>query len=227
MKVIITGATGMVGQGVLLECLADPRISDVLVLGRGKTSRTAPKLRELVHADMADLAPIAEQLHGYDACFYCLGISSVGMSEADYRRITIDMPLALAQVLAQINPGMAFLFVSGASTDASEQGKVMWARVKGEAENRLRRLPLRAVMFRPAAIQPQQGVQAKSAWIRAVYTLTAPLLGWLVARYPQAFTTTARIGRAMINVAANGSGQPILECIDINRVAGPDPQPSH
>lgn len=223
MNVIITGATGMVGQGVLLECLRDPRVDKVLLLGRSASGRKHAKLQELLHADMADIAPIADLLRGYDACFYCLGVSSVGMAEADYRRVSVDMPLALAIVLSQINPGMTFIHVSGANTDASERGKTMWARVKGEAENRLQKLPLRAVMFRPGAIQPQDGVQPKVAWIRAVYLLMAPLMGWLVKRYPRGFTTTSRIGRAMINVAEHGSSQPVLETMDINRVAGADP----
>lgn len=223
MNVIITGATGMVGQGVLLECLRDPRVDKVLLLGRSPSGHRHAKLQELLHADMADITPIATQLQDYDACFYCLGVSSVGMAEADYRRISIDMPLALATVLAQVNPGMTFIYVSGANTDASERGPTMWSRVKGEAENRLRTLPLRAVMFRPGAIQPQYGVKPKVAWIRAVYMLMGPAMSWLVRRYPRGFTTTSRIGRAMLNVAADGSDQQVLETVDINRVAGADP----
>mgnify|MGYP001964798300 FL=1 len=154
MKILIFGATGMVGQGVLRECLLDPDVTQVLVLGRNPTGQQHPKLREIIHPNLYDYSNIEAELTGMDACFYCLGVSSVGMKEDDYARISYDMTLAAATVLARLNPNMVFTYVSGAGTDSSEQGAIMWARVKGKTENALLRLPLRAYMFRPGIIQP-------------------------------------------------------------------------
>lgn len=223
MKIILLGASGMVGQGVLIECLRDTRVERVLALGRSASGRQDAKLRDLVHADLYDLSAVEDQLHGYDACFYCLGVSSVGMAEAEYTRITYDMTLAVANVLAKLNPGMAFIYVSGANTDSSERGRSMWARVKGRTENALLRLPFKAVyLFRPGGIQPLHGVRPKVGWIRAVYAATSPLLS-LAARYvPGAMTTSERVGLAMINATARGAPSRILESRDINNEARPD-----
>jgi uncharacterized protein YbjT (DUF2867 family) len=158
MKVIMFGATGMVGAGVLRECLLAPDVVQVLTVGRRATGIQHEKLREIVHENLFDLNAIEGELSGYDACFYCLGVSSIGMSEAEYRRISYEMTLAVAGTLARLNPAMTFVFVTGAGTDSSEQGRVMWARVKGAAENALLRMPFKgAYMFRPAAIQPLHG----------------------------------------------------------------------
>ncbi|MET0580497.1 MAG: NAD-dependent epimerase/dehydratase family protein [Pseudoxanthomonas sp.] len=218
MKIILLGATGMVGQGVLTECLRDPRVDSVLALGRSPSGRQHPKLQELVHADLYDLSAIENRLRGYDACFYCLGVSSVGMAETEYTRVTYDMTLAVATALTGIEPGMTFIYVTGAGTDSSEQGRSMWARVKGRTENALLRLPFKAVyLFRPGGIQPLHGAQPRVGWIRAIYAATAPVLSLAVRYAPGAVTTTERVGRAMINAAASGMPSRIFESSDINR----------
>jgi uncharacterized protein YbjT (DUF2867 family) len=159
MKVIIFGATGMVGQGVLRECLLDPDVRRVLSIGRSATGQRHEKLRELIRADLLDYSAIENELRGYDACFFCLGITSLGLSEEQYRRVTYDITMAAAKALARLNPDMTFVYVTGAGTDITEHGRTMWARVKGETENALLRLPFRAAyMFRPAAIQPLYGI---------------------------------------------------------------------
>jgi len=220
MKVILLGASGMVGQGVLIECLRDPRVERVLSLGRSPSGRQDPKLSEQVHADLYDLSAVEESLRGYDACFYCLGVSSVGMNETDYTRISYDMTMAVAETLVRLNPGMTFIYVTGAGTDSSEQGRSMWARVKGRTENALLRLPFKAVyLFRPGGIQPLHGVRPKVGWIRAIYTATAPLLSFLAKHAPGAMTTSERIGQAMIDATASGGPSRILESRDINREA--------
>jgi uncharacterized protein YbjT (DUF2867 family) len=217
MKVVLFGASGMVGQGVLRECLLDPRVERVLSVGRSATGQQHPKLRELVHADFLDFSAIENDLAGYDACFFCLGVSSAGMSEADYRRVTYDFTLAAAQTLARLNPNMTFIYVSGAGTDSTERGRTMWARVKGATENALLRLPLKAFMFRPALIQPMHGIRSKTTSYRVFYALTAPLLP-LLKRLPRYVTTTEQIGRAMIAIAEHGAPSPILESADINAI---------
>lgn len=219
MKVILFGATGMVGQGVLRECLLDADVESVLSIGRSATGQTHPKLRELVHRDFLDFAAIENQLSGWDACFFCLGISSAGMREGDYRRITYDFAMAAAQTLARLNPNMTFEYVSGMGTDSSERGRTMWARVKGETENALLRLPFKAAyMFRPGVIVPLDGIQSKTRVYRFFYAVAGPLLPLLNAAFPKYVTTTRRMGRAMIEVARKGAGKPVLESADINAV---------
>ncbi|SNT52981.1 hypothetical protein SAMN05216374_4602 [Tardiphaga sp. OK246] len=219
MKVILFGATGMVGQGALRECLLDPDVEAVLVVSRSPTGQRDAKLREITHTDFFDLSAIAPDLTGYDACLFCLGISSLGMSEPDYRRVTYDITLAVANTLVRLNPGMTFVYVTGQSTDSTEQGSVMWARVKGKTENDLLKLPFKAAyMFRPGGIQPLHGVRSKTAWVQAIYTATAPLWTLLVRVAPKYVTTTEKVGRAMIRVVRNGYSKPILETPDINQV---------
>jgi uncharacterized protein YbjT (DUF2867 family) len=219
MKILIFGATGMVGQGVLRECLLDPEVSQVVTIGRSATGQRHARLREIVHADLTDYAAIEPQLTGFDACFFCLGVASAGMSEADYRRITYDIALAAAQTLVRLNPAMVFVYVSGASTDSSEKGRWMWARVKGATENAIMRLPFRAsYMFRPGAIQPLHGIRSRTRLYRVIYDLTAPLLPLLQRWFPDAITTTEQIGKAMLKVAKDGAPKPILENADINRL---------
>ncbi|MGA7649334.1 MAG: NAD(P)H-binding protein, partial [Thermoplasmata archaeon] len=163
MKVILFGATGMVGQGVLRECLLDPQVESVLSVGRSATGQQHPKLHEVVRGSLADLASIEDQLRGYDACFFCLGMSSAGMSEDDYRRVTHDLTVAAGQTLARLDPWMTFIYVSGAGTDSTEHGRSMWARVKGRTENELLRMPFRAAyMFRPGVIRPLHGIRSKT-----------------------------------------------------------------
>ena len=210
----------MVGQGVLRECLQDPSVERVLAIGRSAAGQRHDKLRELVVRDFADFSSIERDLSGYDACFFCLGITSAGMSEADYRRVTYDIAMAAARALVKVNPGMTFIFVSGAGADSSEKGRVMWARVKGQTENALLALPFKGVyVFRPAAIQPLHGIRSTTAWINAAYTVFGPLYPVLKALFPKYVTTTEAVGRAMINVARRGAPQRVLENQDINREA--------
>ena len=217
MKVIIFGATGMVGQGVLRECLLDRDVEAVLTVGRSATGQVHDKLREVVQRDLGDLGPIEDALAGYDACFFCLGVSSLGMKEADYRRVTYDLTLAAAEILARLNPGMTFVYVSGASTDSTEKGRAMWARVKGATENALLRLPFRgAYMFRPGYIQPMHGIVSRTRFLRVLYALVAPLYPLWRRLFPRYVTTTERLGRAMLAVARRGAPKPVLENDDIN-----------
>ncbi|CAN5116702.1 epimerase [soil metagenome] len=219
MKVILFGATGMVGQGVLRECLLDPDVTQVLTVGRSATGQHDPKLHEIVHRDFLDFSAVERDMTGYDACFFCLGISSLGMNEDDYRRITYDTTLAAARPLARLNPGMTFVYVTGAGTDSTEQSRVMWARVKGKTENDLLKLPFKAAyMFRPGAIQPLHGTRSKTAWVHAIYVVTSPLWALLHRVAPKYVTTTEVIGCAMLGVAKRGYPKKILESDDFARV---------
>ena len=220
MNVVLFGASGMVGQGVLRECLLDSDVQSVLSIGRSATGRRDPKLRELVHRDFLDFSSIENQLSGFDACFFCLGVSSVGMKEADYRHITYDFTLAAARPLASLNPGMTFVYVSGTGTDSSEQGRTMWARVKGKTENDLLRLPFKAAyMFRTGVIVPLHGIKSKTKLVRISYAVMGPLLPLLRAAFPKYVTTTEQVGRAMIQVAKHGAPKVLLENPDINELA--------
>jgi len=219
MRVILFGATGMVGQGVLRECLLDPGVESVLAIGRSPTGQRHAKLREILHGNFFDFSSIESQLTGYDACFFCLGVSSIGMSEERYRRLTYDITLAAATTLVKLNPGMVFIYVSGRSTDSTEEGRLMWARVKGKTENDLLKLPFKAAyMFRPAGIQPLHGIRSKTPWVQALYVGAAPMLSLLNRLAPQYMTTTEQVGRAMIKVARDGYRKPVLESDDINRL---------
>jgi uncharacterized protein YbjT (DUF2867 family) len=219
LKVILFGATGMVGQGVLRECLLDPEADEVLSIGRSATGQAHPKLREIVQPNLLDYSSVESRLSGFDACFFCLGVSSAGMSEKDYRRVTFDLTLAAARALVRLNPAMTFIYVSGAGTDSSERGRSMWARVKGQTENALLRLPFKAaVMFRPAGIVPLHGVTSKTRLYRIAYALTRPFWSVLLRAFPQYVTTTEQVGRAMLRVAKYGAPKPILETRDINHV---------
>jgi uncharacterized protein YbjT (DUF2867 family) len=189
----------------------------VLTVGRRAVVQEHEKLRNLVTPDLFDLAPVSSELRGLDACFFCLGVSSAGMPEREYRRLTFDLTLSVARTLAPHNPGMTFVYVSGAGTDGDGRGRFMWARVKGETENALFRLPFKAaVMFRPAGIVPLHGITSRTRLYRVAYALTRPLWPALRASFPQYVTTTEQLGRAMIGVAQRGSPGPILESRDIN-----------
>ena len=219
MKIILFGATGMVGQGVLRECLVDSGVTSVLVVGRGPTGQQNAKLREIVHDNFTDFSKIESELTGYDACFFCLGVSSVGMDEARYRHLTYDITLAAATTLSRLNPGMVFTYVTGRGTDSSESGSLMWARIKGKTENDLLKLSFKAAyMFRPAGIQPLHGVRSKTGWVQAIYVATAPLLTFLNRVAPKYMTTSEQLGRAMIKVARDGYPKPVLESEDINAI---------
>jgi uncharacterized protein YbjT (DUF2867 family) len=217
MKVILFGATGMVGAGVLRECLLAQDVEQVLTVGRRATGVQHEKLREIVHENLFDLTALEGELSGYDAGFYCLGVSSIGMSEAEYRKISYEMTLAVAGTLARLNPAMTFVFVTGAGADSSEQGRVMWARVKGAAENALLRMPFKgAYMFRPAVIQPLHGIRSKTRWYQFFYDIFGPLLTLGRRWFPRYVTTTEQVGRAMLAVARRGGGRGVLENADIH-----------
>ena len=212
MRVILFGATGMVGQGVLRECLLDERVEAVLTVGRSPVGTTHPKLTELVREDLFDPEPIT----GYDTCFFCLGLSSVGVAADEYERITYQLTLSVARTLPE---NTTFVYVSGASTDSTERGRVRWARVKGATENALAKLPLRTFFFRPGYIQPLHGITSKTPLYRTIYRVAAPLYPVLRRLAPRAVTTTEEIGRAMLEVAAHGYERQILENTDITAAA--------
>jgi uncharacterized protein YbjT (DUF2867 family) len=219
VKVLLFGATGMVGQGVLRECLLDSGVERVMAVGRTGTGRQEPKLGELVVPDVASLGGVEGQLAGYDACFFCLGVSSLGMAEERYTRLTYDLTLSVARTVARCSPGLTFVYVSGAGTDSSERGRSMWARVKGRTENELLRLPFKAAyMFRPGAILPLHGVRSRTRWIRWMYALAAPIVPAWRALLPDSITTTEQVGRAMLRVVRDGYPTRILETRDINRL---------
>ena len=217
MKVILFGATGMVGQGVLRECLLSNDVSAVLTVGRTVTGQQNPKLREIAQRDLTNLSSVTGQLSGYDACFFCLGVSSAGMNEQDYTSVTYDLTLSVARTLFEVNPNMTFLYVSGTGTDSTEKGRSMWARVKGRTENDLLRLGFKAAyMFRPGYIQPLDGIKTKTALYAAIYRTVGFLYPVFKALVPNYVTTTQQVGRAMIHVAAQGAPKTHLENRDIN-----------
>jgi len=217
VNVVLFGATGMVGQGVLRECLLAPDVHAVLAIGRNATGQSDLKLKEIVRPDLLDLSPLESQLSGFDACFFCLGVASAGMTEANYRRVTFDITLAAATTLVRLNPGMTFVYVSGAGADSSERGRVMWARVRGETENAVLKLPFKtAAVIRPAGIIPLHGITSRTPLYRAAYTLTRPLWPVLYKAFPQFVTTTERLGRGLLQIARHGAPKPILEARDIN-----------
>jgi len=217
MKVLLFGATGMVGQGVLRECLNDPRVESVRVVGRSKLFKTHPKLSHIVEKNLFDLSAHVTELTGYDACFFCLGVSVAGLSEAAYSRLTYDLTVSVAQTLARLNPAMTFTYVSGTGTDSTESGKVMWARVKGKTENALLALPFKAVyLFRPGIIRPMDGIVSKTFAYRAFYFVAAPFLPLAHKLAPNSMTTTRQMGRAMIAVVDHGAPKKFLENADIN-----------
>jgi uncharacterized protein YbjT (DUF2867 family) len=216
MNVLILGATGMVGQGVLRECLRDDGVTRVVTLGRTATGQSHPKLEEIVHADLFHLSAIEARLRGFDACFYCLGVSAAGLSEAEYSRVNYEMTLAVAEALVRTSPGLTFVYVSGAGTDGTERGRTMWARVKGRTENALLRVPFRsAYMLRPGLIVPLHGVQSKTRLYRVFYTMLGPALPLLRKLFPRAIVTTEQVGRAMLRLARAGYSKQVLEAADL------------
>jgi uncharacterized protein YbjT (DUF2867 family) len=223
MRVLLFGATGMIGLGVLRECLADPEVEAVLGVGRSTAGVRDPKLREIVQRELWDYSAIAEELTGWDACFFCLGVSSSSVSEAEYERITYGITMAAAEVLARLNPRMVFIYVSGAGTDSTEKGRLRWARVKGRTENAILRLPFReAYAFRPAGVQPVHGERSKTALYRMFYVAMAPLWPLLRRVLPGYIVTTAEIGRAMLYVVRHGAPKRVLESADIRECARRD-----
>jgi uncharacterized protein YbjT (DUF2867 family) len=216
MRILVLGASGMVGQGVLRECLAADDVEAIVSLGRRPCGTVHPKLRELQVAELQDLRAVEPELRGLHACFYCAGVSAVGMSEADYARVTYDLTLAVARALVRLNAALTFVYVSGAGTDSSERGRTMWARVKGATENALLALPCQSYMFRPALIRPVDGIVSRTRVYRVFYRLTSPILPLLERYLPRYVTTTRQVGRAMLAVARHGAPRRVLENADIN-----------
>jgi len=222
MKVLLFGATGMIGQAVLQECLRDPGVSQIIAVGRRPTGVSDRKLIDVVESDVTRLAPHEAELRDVDACLFCLGVTSLGLSEDEYSRLTFDVTLAVARQLVRINLHMTFIYVSGAGTDSTERGRVMWARVKGRTENALLTLGFQAAyMFRPGAVIPLHGIRSRTAWYNAVYTLIRPLATPLIRLSPTHVTTSDRLARAMLVVARDGYSSPIVESPDINRLGVP------
>jgi len=219
----VFGASGMVGQGVVRECVLDRDVEAVLLVVRHASGpslgRKSEKVRELVTDDFYDFSKIEGELTGYDACFFCLGISSVGMKEAEYRRVTFDIAVAAARAVSKMNPGMTLVHVSAAGADSSERGRAMWARVKGETENAMLRMPFKsAYVFRPGLIVPMHGIQSKTASYRVIYGVLKPILPLLLRVFPRHVTTTEQIGRAMLAVVKRGYAKAVLEAGDIASV---------
>lgn len=216
LKVIITGATGMVGEGVLQESISNPNIEKILLINRKPSGYTHPKIEEILHSDFSNISALASQVTGYDACFFCLGVSSIGMNEEQYTKVTYDLTLGFAKTLAEVNPQMTFCYVSGASTDSTEKGKQMWARVKGKTENDLMKLPFKAVYnFRPGFMKPTKGAKNINGFfkfINAVY----PLLRAISSTY---FLTLEEVGKAMINATLRGYPKHVLEVGDIKKLS--------
>lgn len=220
MKVILLGATGMVGQGVLRECLRDDAVQAVLALGRSELDLRHPKLRQIVLADLTDLSSVEDELTGYDACFFCLGVSSTGMREEAYRRVTYDLTLGIARTLGERSPGLTFVYVSAQGADSSERGRVMWARVRGRTENDLLALPgIETYLLRPGFIQPMHGATSKTRLYRVFYAVLPPLFPLLKRLMPDQLTTTEQVGRAMIAVAEAGAPSRVLGTREINAAA--------
>jgi len=212
IKAIITGATGMVGEGVLHECLQHPDVEAVLVINRKPCEVLHPKLKEIVHQDFFDLSAIENQLNGYNACYFCLGVSSVGMKDPEYNNLTYTLTMHVAQTLSRLNPGMTFCYVSGSGTDSSEKGRLMWARVKGKTENDLMKLPFKQVYaFRPGFMKPTKGLKNTLSF----YKYVTWMYPFFKALFPGLMSTLAEVGLAMINVTKFGYNKQVLEVKDI------------
>jgi uncharacterized protein YbjT (DUF2867 family) len=219
MKAILFGASGMVGQGVLRECLLDPEMTHVLAIGRTATGQSHAKLEEIVHKDFTDFSVIESRMTGYDACFFCLGVSSAGMNEKDYTRVTYDYTMAAARTLVKLNPQMTFLYISGQGTDSSERGRSMWARVKGKTENDLLTLPFKAAyLLRPGFIQPLHGIKSKTKFYNLFYMVLGPILPVFRALFPSHVTTTEELGKRMMQIAKEGASKHVLENSDLHAI---------
>jgi uncharacterized protein YbjT (DUF2867 family) len=216
MKILLLGASGMVGQGVLRECLAAADVTEMVSLVRAPTGVRDPKLREIVLADFRNLGTLEASLRDLTACFYCAGVSSFRMTESDYSALTYDLTVGVASTLCGWNPGLTLIYVSGAGTDSTERGRSMWARVKGRTENALLALPCRAYMFRPGIIRPADGIVSKTAVYRFIYAFLSPVTPLLERALPDLVTNTRQVGRAMLGVARHGNAKRVLETRDIN-----------
>lgn len=219
MNVIITGSTGMVGKGVLLECLEDTRIDLVLIVNRSSINFTHPKLKELLISDFMELEQVKKQLTGFDACFFCAGTSAIGKSEEEYTKITFDITTHFASVFREVNPNSYFSYVTGVGTDSTEKGRSMWARVKGKTENTLINMGFKATyMFRPGYIQPMKGVKSKTFWYDSLYMIFKPIY-YILKHFPSSATNSKNMGKAMINLICNDAPSQILHNKEINQTA--------
>ncbi|MFC6593537.1 NAD-dependent epimerase/dehydratase family protein [Kitasatospora paranensis] len=224
MRVIVFGASGMVGHGALRACLLDDTVTEVLAVVRRPLPLEDPRLRQILHSDFTDYSAVQDQLAGLDACFFCLGVSAVGRSEEEYTRVTHDYALAAARALAAVNPALTFVYVSGEGTDSTGTSRLMWARIKGRTENDLLALPMNAYMFRPGYIQPVGGAVSRTPLYRTLYRVTAVLYPLLRSAFPRHITTTDAVGRAMLAVTRlKGAGPDVLRNPDINRLAAAGP----
>lgn len=216
IKAIITGVTGMVGEGVMHECLLHPDVEEVLIINRKPSGFSHPKLKEIIHSDFLNISSIENKLVGYNACYFCLGVSSVGMNEADYTKITYMLTMHVAEALSRLNRDMTFCYVSGASTDSTEKGKLMWARVKGKTENDLTKLPFKEVYnFRPGYMHPTPGLKNTNKYYK-YFTWTYPLLKIV---FKNSVSTLKDLGMAMINATIFGANKQVLEVPDIKTLA--------
>jgi uncharacterized protein YbjT (DUF2867 family) len=220
INAILFGSTGMIGKGVLLECLENELVESVLIINRQSVEISHPKLREVIHSDFFDLTNLAGEMTGYNTCFFCLGVSSAGIAENEYHKITYDLTLNAASTLLKLNKEMTFCYISGAGTDSTEKGITMWARVKGKTENALLSMPFgQAYMFRPAFIQPLNGIKSKTRLYNAMYTVFSPLY-FILKHFDSIVTNTETVGKAMIYTVFNGYDKNILENKDINIIGG-------
>jgi uncharacterized protein YbjT (DUF2867 family) len=220
VNVILFGASGMVGSGVLSVCLRDPQVASVVAIGRSPVGRADPKLREIRRTDFFDYAGLETDFGAANACYFCLGVSSLGLDEAAYTRLTYDLTLAAARAMVAANPAMTFCYVSGTGTDSSERGRRMWARVKGRTENHLLGLGFRsAYMFRPGYIQPVDGARSKTAWVRGLYSVLGPVVGGIMRLLGRGMVTTTTMGEAMLAVTRHGYPKHVLEPADILKAA--------
>jgi nucleoside-diphosphate-sugar epimerase len=218
MKVIITGSTGMVGKAVLLECIDSLAIDHILLINRKSLGNISPKVEELIVDDYDQLAQHADRLTGYDACYHCMGVSALGLSEEQYTRLTLAYTQQLADVLYDHNPDMTFIYVSGKGTDSSEEGSVMWARIKGKTENYILHKGFKdAYAFRPGGILPEKGVKSRTAWYNAIYVLLRPFFP--ILKTMKSITRSTYIGKAMINLSQREISRKILEPENINEAA--------
>lgn len=220
MKVVIFGASGMVGQSILRECLLDSQISSILTVGRSALATRQPKHQHLTHANFLDFTPLEKDLKGFDACFYCLGIASAGLTEAAYKKITCDYTLAAAKTFLTVNPRIAFVFISGAGADSSESGCIMWARIKGKTENALFAMQFASVYaIRPAFIQPLHGITSRTRLYRVLYRVFWPFMPFIRLFAPNSIITTQALGKVMIRIARDGAPKRLLESRDIVSLA--------